>query len=797
MAKKEILFAAKVDTREFDQQLKGMQKKISDAMGSFNVAEQNSMASRMKAMGLAAPGSPGAAKQDQEAKKNARELEGMIKDQWQQARKLNQEIDERLKKLRDIRREEEGIAQTSQRASELAKQRSEVQQDLNRKQADHTVRMQALGETISARQSVQGMRTTATGWGRIANAYSMGSAYSGAEGTMAGMASGVGAAGTAAYRMAGGWQGLSTMGIGALSAGIQLADPVVRQVAGQNRVMNSAQGSAIQGMNQPLADIYGGRLRSNLFFGSERSQALSDAMKETATNRTMDQMSPYAGLVSKTLGGAAVGQIGGGLVGGIGAGIFTGGAAALPGAAAGSMIGRGIGAAGGFLKGAYDIVSDSHSRDTVLAQFGSESAKKRLESTYAQDTANRMNENLTAAKNKDPLKVMAEQDYTSNYERNLGFQRQLGMNNTQFYGAGGFLDRGQASGFTNEDMMGQASGIIGAGGSSAAGRGNAELAARMSRNMDMTNASSIIGRVSQGLGSAAATEQATIRLTSEGVRLGLDKSELRTFVEKNAENAMAAGATSISGISESSKEFGSYFGKNATMADIQGTGAQNFVQGATSETGTAGGAIKAAKMQSDPVLSKLSTDYKSTLSQMNINQITPDNPVVQAAAKDSGQSVDAIVQSMKGAQNSALTLRSGTQKEVDRLHSMSSEEFESDASGNSGRLIAMMGAERGGAVSNLSNQEMVKLARRVRSGEATQDEINGAFQTTKGQIEGGPESTGRQEDLDVAAVAKQQQIVNEQFRTMAGSLASAASAAMNFNKQIFAIQVQLSQEIER
>lgn len=773
--KKEIVFAAKINTAEFNNQLKDMQERIIKAMGGMSTFDQANMGNRMQKLGLGTPGQPNQLQQDQAVKRSAREVEGIIKDQWKQVRELNKEMDTRLNKIQAIRKEEEALLKAGKDATSETRKRGEVEMELSKKQAEHRLRMQSLNESITAREKLDQARPQ--GLNRLLAAYT--GAYTHSAGGLGGIAQGVGAAGSAASRMMGGGLGMAGMGIGAVAAGLQLADPIARQVAGQDRVMAGAQGSAIQGLSGPLADLYSGNARNTMLFNKERTMSMQRAMEETNTNRSWDKASPWSGLASKTAGGAAVGGIGTAWLG--------------PGALGGAL----VGGAAGFAKGSYDIAANSHSRDTVLSQFGSQSASQRLESSYSKDLSDRMNENFAAEKARDPLKTLADQQYTQNMSSNLAFQRQTGMQNADFYGEGGFLEKGTNAGFSREEMMGQSQGIFGAGGSTRAARGSADFAARLGRG-DISNASSIIGKLSGNLGSAAATESATIKVLSEGVKLGLDKSEFREeqrkFADVTAMAVVRSGATDADSAAEAAKEFGAYFGKTPTMQEIGGTAAQNFVQGATAETGTAGGAIKAAKMQSNGLLGKLDFNYKAALSQMSIDQMTTANPVVQAAADSLGVDPSEIVKQMKTVQMDSVTKRSSTQKELERIQGMSDEEFEKDPAKNSGKLIAMMAAENGSSVAGMSPAEMTKLGRRVRAGgnikdDYTADAVAGSIGDT------GATGTGRMEDVDLAAVASQQKMVNDQFTEMAPLMEAAATAALNMNKTMFKMMTEMNEVI--
>jgi hypothetical protein len=784
--KKEIIFAAKINTAEFNSQLKDMQKRIVDAMGGFSTFEQASLGGRMQRLGISTPGQPTQNQQDTAMKRSAREIEGIIKDQWKQVRELNKEMDVRLSKLAAVRKEEEAIVKAGKDATEVARKRADIEMDLSRKQAEHRVRMQALSESVSAREKLEEHRPR--GMNRIIAAYQ--GAYANSVGGLPGMARGMGAAGTAAYRMGGGAFGLAGMGIGALSAGLMLADPVVRQVAGQDRVMAGAQGSAVQGLSGPLQDLYSGNARQTMLFSRERQTAMTRAIQETETNRRMDAAGPWA-----TIGGQASAGAAGGAAIGTGLTLWSG-PGALFGAGAGAIGGGVIGGA----KGMYDVASNSRSRDVLLSQLGSSSARQRLESGYAADLSQRMNENFAAEKARDPLKVLADQSYSENMGSNLQFQRQLGLTNRGFYGEGGFLDQGTNAGFSREDMMGSASGIIGAGGSTRAARGSADFAARLARG-DITNASSIVGRLSANMGSAAMTEQATIKVLAEGVKAGLDKSEFREeqrkFADLTAMAVVASGANSAAGAARAAQEFGSFFGQTPTMgAMAQASTAQGLIDSATSQTGNARGAIFAAKAQTNSMINKLDAPSKATLSQMPLSAITEDNPMIMDMAAQAGVDVKTFVTEAKKVKLDSVTVTRGSEQAKQELMNMSDAEFEDPNNrAKVGRLMNRLGAEDSSIMAMAAKPEaQMAYARRLRKGEVTPE--GGAADARAGSIgDTGAQGTGRMEDVDFAAVANQQKIVNEQFREMAPNLERAATAALNMNKAMMQVILEMNDVI--
>jgi hypothetical protein len=751
----------------------------------------------MSALGMQVPGgAPNEAQKEQAFKRSARELEASIRMQWTESQKLTKELDSRLSRLNEIKKREDSLTMGSKERLEVEKQRARIEKEVQQYEREHTTRMSALKDSLDARERLQ--QDKPKGFERLMGAYQQG---------------GIGGAAKAGYRMAGGGLGVGMGLAGLIASGVMLADPVIRQIAAQDRLMASAQGSAIQGLSQPLRDVYSGNLATSMYFNKERDTAIQRAMQETQTNRNMDQYSPWAGLVGKTVGGAGVGAAGG---------FFAGGVGAIPGAA--------IGAATGFGKGIYDIAADPHTRDTVLKQISERGgdlgakggvvpwmlgrtaqglvnatglaagAKERLESQYASNLSERFHQNLEAEKDKDPLKVLAEQQYRSNLGENLHFQRQMGMKNEDFYGPGGFLDRGTQAGFTREAMMGQGMAIMGAGGSTRVANKGAVFANQLARS-DITNAANLMGQISGNLGDMKSTEQATIKILSEGVRLGLDKSdyreEQRKFAELTTSFAVSTGSTSAAGMANQAKELSSYFGQTPTLGAMnQVAGAQAFISGATSETGTPTGAIFAAKAMSSPTLGKLDSRSLSVLAQMDLSQLTPDNPMVQSMAAQADVSADTLIAEGKKTKLSSITQTKTSEASLQKVMAMSEAEFNApENAGVIGRAAIDIGAERSGMI-GLKPEQQRQVFRRMRAGAGFDTSL---AEETKAAGIANPEATttGRMEDTDMAALSKQQEIVNSNFREMSGEMRTAAESVLTMTDAAVKMAMRLNEIIKK
>lgn len=111
------------------------------------------------------------------------------------------------------------------------------------------------------------------------------------------------------------------------------------------------------------------------------------------------------------------------------------------------------------------------------------------------------------------------------------YQREARFNQRQQGKQVGFLEQqmtdrfGEAS-FSEERIMENINNILGAGGGSAFVRGGGARMAAEYQRAGFTNAAAELGQLSGLGGDAATTEQAYIRLLSEGMKLGINQSEL-------------------------------------------------------------------------------------------------------------------------------------------------------------------------------------------------------------------------------------------------------------------------------
>jgi hypothetical protein len=121
--------------------------------------------------------------------------------------------------------------------------------------------------------------------------------------------------------------------MGLAGQAIQLADPLLRGLAAENRNYTYAQGSTVSGLGH-TGDVYGNNMASTMFFGGERQKALQTALEKMGKTQFADKYTlGVGGLLGKTVAGAGAGATALGIAGSI-----------VPGL--GNVVGAGAGAIG-------------------------------------------------------------------------------------------------------------------------------------------------------------------------------------------------------------------------------------------------------------------------------------------------------------------------------------------------------------------------------------------------------------------------------------------------------------------
>ena len=455
------------------------------------------------------------------------------------------------------------------------------------------------------------------------------------------------------------------------------------------------------------------------------------------------------------------------------------------------ILGTGAGAALGGLGGLLHSISNPDTYNTVDFSPGASAAVK---ARRAAEFSNNYNEALEGLKNQNPLKRMAAEEYNQNAMRNLEFQRSLGLNYSSFHGAGGFKDQAINAGFTPEMAMQMSGQIIGAGGSTRMGRGSV-LGLQAARNLDVTNAGSILGGLSQTLGSGKASEDAFTKMLAKGMELGLDSSEFREenrkFLDATTQVISRSETSSQGDMSDIIRRFGGFMADPTTRGIQAAQGAyQTFNQAASANTGVSG-TMRAAGFIQDPVIGSMSPMDRVKLSTIPADQLSTDHPIVQDLARRYGKSPEDIVSRMQkigaGAihrlpQGDALTKsliakRTEMQGPISRARMM---HLEHDIKGEENQLAGVAAVEYPELAKNRKQLESFVKG-------TTQPTAAGRgdfFEKMTKEGLTGPAATGRPEDETVKGMAESSKLMVQTFRELKDQIVPTADAIAHFNARL-------------
>lgn len=633
MLKKEIRIAAKLDTGDFDKTVESMQRKMKDIYGGGSVRSDVGMQDRMAKHGMG-PGATEAQRRqaDVQDKQRYRDVLGAIKEQERAEDQILKKLKEKEAIIDRISKKQAGGKLYSAESDMLKKTQQEKEQ-LEAQQAQlRNNRMEGLNIADQLRPR---------GAARIMNAYDNGGIGGGARAfgrelmqspafltTVLGATLGVAQAGSAIY-----------------------AD----RVSMPRQITESAGSASITGSDR-LSQLFSGRSVFENVFSKEYTQASNMAQEEKKRQRTSDKADASLSILGNVLAGATAGGIGGSIFGGLGA---------IPGAV--------LGGAAGLTRG---VINNS---DQALSGFGlfDNNYKKRYENRLeAQSQQNRKSAE-ESLRNLDPMRKFGTQYFEQNYQRDLGLQRQLGLNDKEL--SGFFGDAGE---FTRNQQIESAQGIISSGGSTQAGRGLASFSNRLGRDYRLTNSSQLLGAMSGSLGDAQSSSNALIKILAEGTRLGFDTSknteELRRFAQAATDIATRSGTRSERSAGEIGSRFSDFVSGN-TMTDIgNARSAYQTYQGLASESNGPRGVMQAVGMMNDKDLGKLNRNQAYSLQNMTPEQIMAGGPEIEAMAAQAGLSLEDFKKKAIEVKDNSINIRGSTDKTRDELKNRIQTEFGGD-----------------------------------------------------------------------------------------------------------------------
>lgn len=555
----------------------------------------------------------------------------------------------------------------------------------------------------------------------------------------------------------------------------------INQIAGSPSRTLLAGGSAVSGtVGREMSSLYNGTLPERLAFTKERAEAKEMADKQEAAERAKDTAKTVAATTLGVGAGAMALSSGWTGVGMLGA----------AGSALGSL---------GLLFGSQRMRARTTSKLTENIFPGiSKQQNNEYENLIAQQNAEDFNRNYESKRQLNPTKVLATEEYNRNSQRDLDFQRQMGLNTQSFRGA--FKKSIYDAGFEDIQGMGMAANIMGAGGSTRSATGNAALGLQAQRNLDITNAGSVIGILSKSMGSAGTTKEAFVKILAEGTKVGLDGSQFREenrkFVETAAQIISASGTTTGGGVDQLLSEVGKFFGDKTNTGIEAGKGAFELYRQTSMATTGPRGTMRAAGMLSDPTISRLSRDSREALFNMPIDQLTPDNPAIVAMARELGGKTtpEDVINAQNKITGKSANLFKKSDIARDRLADIKKKYNVRSAIGFQGPLSPQIYEEMAGALgtSNIAQvKEHPELGQNQRLTSAYSDALSAGDvqkqnavleEAKKKQLEGPGQSRPEDETNRIRAEMSKQ--INQIFLDMKDTIVPAAGAAANFVEQI-------------
>ena len=408
------------------------------------------------------------------------------------------------------------------------------------------------------------------------------------------------------------------------------------------------------------------------------------------------------------------------------------------------------------------------------------------------------------------MKTAIGGQYLKNYQRDLDFQRQMGLKTETFRGkfetptgqfSGGFNGGVTDAGFTQEQGMGMAGQIMGAGGGTRGARG-AATALQAERAFDLTNAGQVMGKLGGTLGTAELSKEALIKIFSEGTRIGVNNADFveenRRFTEMAANVISQSGATSTADVSQVMSQFGKFFGGDKTaIGQAAGQSAYDtYRQMSIAQTGPTG-TMRAAGMLTDPTISKLSAQSRAALFTIPIDQLRPDDPRIQAMAEEAGTSPEKLIEAQNKITGSSANKYKSSDLAIEKLKRVKEKygmgistkdmpQVFSPATAQAAREEAKRALGQAATLQTLEHPSEAQA--KPGFGEAMSEALSagkpGAAEglmreeATKAKL--GEKETGRPEDRTNQIQAEASKLSNQLFMSIKDSIVPAAAAAKDF-----------------
>lgn len=540
----------------------------------------------------------------------------------------------------------------------------------------------------------------------------------------------------------------------------------------------SGMGSAVQGTTgREVSAIYSGRSAIENAYLPEKRKAAAMAAEMLKRNEETGLKDSLWGIAGATGAGAAAGT---------GVGALFGGVGAVPGA----LIGGGI----GLLGSVGSALTNKQSMHTLLSPFSSTMASAR-QADLLENYAGDYNKSLNGLKEMNPLKKEASEQYNSNYGKYLQFQRQMGLNYNSFHGVGGFREYATQNGFSDDQAMGMSGQILGAGGSTGGGPNaasrNAVLGLQAERNFNLTNAGSILGKLSSVNSNSSENKEQLVRILAEGTKLGFDGSryveESRKFSQTVSEIVSRSGSGGIEDASRAARNFASFVADPTTTSGMEGARSayQRFQEISSATTG-AKGVIRASGLMGKE-FSGMSQEARINLAGLSEEELTENNPIVTRAARESGMSVDDLINKVQKVNTGAMTRRSNpasdkiiSDYQKKNKMTINASNFTSLPEDIQKAVETSYGGMAVDQQGKLPVNEAFSLLNRKTGGVAG-TQYGPLNPNTEAQLTG-QGKTGKVEDESIRAAAESADFILKNFRSMKDEIVPSAEAIHKFNQ---------------
>ena len=757
---KSLKLSVKIDTSDFDRMAKELQGKLANIYGPAQaIQSQNQIGSRMQAQGMGDQNTPGAQAFQRATQNHQRELNALIKQQNDNLKESATYLSKHSSTLAEMLKTQAGMHKGG--ADELA-MRQKIGQSLEN---ERQLQKGLLKDTADMNALLDKQRSGMSPMEQIKAGYQGGAAGGGG---MGGGIRGAMGAGDKMLEPIGGLRGGIGLAITAAIQAVKTGSDVYKYFGQAPINASSAQGSAMSmTAGREVSGIYGNRQAYEMAFMPEKARASQMAMEATRRTQNMQGVDAATDIAGGALSTGFKGMVGGALLGG------------PMGALVGGVGGLALGGASGF----------AANKSVVMSPF-SETANKDRQAGLAKTYAENYTKALQGEMDQNPLKVAAAEDYQSNNGNYLAAQRGGGLDDKSFHGVGGFKDQITNLGFSNQHGMEMIGSILAGGGSSQSAVKNSGLGLQMQRGYNLTNSGSILGSLSSSLGDPSKTENATIKILAQGMKLGLDESkfseENRRFTQAAAEIISRSGASSGTDTDRVASGFSRFVGENTNKGIDAAKSAYDQYQGMSKETSGVRGVMRQSGIQSDPDLNKANVLSKQALLQIPEEELNKDNPIVQDVARQAKISPEDVVGKVKGINSKSVSSYKDFDDKVAvvKNYLTANKKTKYDASDPS--MPQAIKDAYNGAYSINSTQEGYsgqKQNSAFMTGIVSPDGFGGGdTQKVYDKLENG--DTGKSGDITEQGMAESSKLVNDNFREFKDTLVPAAKEIAIFNTNL-------------